>query len=75
MDLEKPDDVLVMISSALEHHTDGKVYDGNCIGYLSWDGDDLLVPIVTMEQAAEGNYSVRDNPVTVYRVKIESVIP
>jgi len=74
MDLEKPDDVLVMISSALEHHTDGKVYNGNCIGYLSWDGDDLLVPVVSEEEAWGENNKFSSAKI-VYRVKIERVIP
>jgi len=73
MDLEKPGDVLVMISSALEHHADGSVYDGLCIGCLSWDGDDLIVPVLSEEEAQAENIKFGSAKI-VYRVKIERVV-
>jgi len=74
LNLRVPAEFAVLIQHALEHETDGTVYAGLVVGLGTWEGDDLLVPIVTMEQAVKGNYSVTDNPVVVYRIKMEKVI-
>lgn len=74
MDLENPSDLAVLIALALDHETDGEVYGGKCVGCLSWDGDDLLVPVVSEDESRAGNFMVCHAP-TVYRVKIERIKP
>jgi hypothetical protein len=71
-DISVPAEFMSILTSALEHHTDGIDYNGHCVGLTKWDGDALLVPIVTSEQFAAGEMYI-ENAKKVFRISLAVV--
>jgi hypothetical protein len=67
-----PSDFMLMLNNALEQHTDGVDYDGHYVGLARWDGDALLVPIVTAAQFEAGDMYI-ENAKKIFRLTLTVV--